>query len=202
MDTQCIELVGQGEPTLHHKVTEMLQYAKSKDMVVRMVSNGSRIFKDLAEAMVNTGMEHLQISMNAGKPETYPKIHVTESPENYLKVKENLKYLYDYKKKRKSKFPYVRLSFVISKDNCFELKEMVQATHDVGAEEATFVYASVHEGTQNIKLTEEEFRKVKASIPEAMELAKKLPPLNLPIWKKRSWGRPWFPVISAGISPG
>jgi len=91
MDTYRIELVGQGEPMLNKQAIEMLTYSKTKGMFVRMVSNGSRIFEKEARAMVDYGMDHLQISLNAGKPMTYPLIHVTESPEKYIKVKTNLR---------------------------------------------------------------------------------------------------------------
>ena len=174
METYRIELVGQGEPMLNKHAVEMMSYAKSKGMFVRMVSNGSRIFEKEAEAMVDCGMDHLQISLNAGKPMTYPLIHVTESPEKYIKLKSNLRYLTDYKRSRNSQLPHLRLGFVISNRNCFELKEMIEAAHEIGADEARFEYASVHEGTQDIRLTEEDFQKVKAMIPEAQELAEKL----------------------------
>ena len=174
METYRIELVGQGEPMLNKQAVEMMTYAKSKGMFVRMVSNGSRIFEKAAEAMVDSGMDHLQISMNAGKPMTYPLIHVTETPEKYIKLKSNLRYLSDYKKSKNSLLPHLRLSFVITNRNCFELKEMVQVAHEVGADQAKFEYASVHEGTQNLKLTEEDFHKVKALIPEAQEVADQL----------------------------
>ncbi len=174
MDTYRIELVGQGEPMLHKQIVEMVAYAKTRGMFVRMVSNGSRIFEREAEAMVDYGMDHLQISLNAGKPMTYPLIHVTESPENYIKVKANLRYLSDYKKSKDSQLPNLRLSFVITNRNCFELNEMVQAVYDTGADEAKFEYAAVHEGTQDLRLTEEEFQKVQSLIPEAEKLAEKL----------------------------
>ena len=174
MDTYRIELVGQGEPMLNKSAIDMITYAKTQGMFVRMVSNGSRIFEKEARAMVDYGMNHLQISLNAGKPMTYPLIHVTESPEKYIKVKTNLRYLTDYKKSQNKLLPHLRLSFVITNRNCFELKEMVEAAHEIGADEAKFEYAAVHEGTQCLKLTEEEFRKVQASIPEAEKLAEKL----------------------------
>jgi len=174
MDTYRIELVGQGEPMLNKQATEMLVYAKTKGMFVRMVSNGSLIYEKDAEAMVDSGMDHLQISLNAGKPETYPSIHVTETPEKYIKVKSNLRYLTEYKRARKSLLPHLRLGFVISNRNCFELKEMVQAVYDIGADEAKFDYATVHEGTKGIQLTVENFKKLKTLIPEAERLAGKL----------------------------
>ncbi|MEZ5977439.1 MAG: SPASM domain-containing protein [Planctomycetota bacterium] len=110
----------------------------------------------------------------AGRPETYPKIHVTESPENYLAVKAKLRELTDTKKRLGSELPYVRTAFVISSFNDGELFDMVEAAAEVGANEAAFHHAIVHEGTSDLALSPERYRALLASIPRARARAAEL----------------------------
>ncbi len=174
MGTPDIEIVGQGEPMLNKDLVNMVRYAKENEMYVRMVSNGSRLFKQQAEELVDMGLNRLHISLNAGRPDTYPKIHVTESPENYLKVKTHLRQLSDYKNATQSTVPYLRLGFVIGSRNCDELEDMVRVVHEVGAEEGVFNHVVVHEGTQDLKMTEDQYRALMAQIPRAQKLAEEL----------------------------
>ncbi len=172
--TSDIEMIGQGEPMLNNSLIDMVEYTKRKGMYLRMVTNGSRLFAREAEALVDLGLDRLQISLNAGTAETYPKIHVTETPENYRKVKSHLRYLADYKKEVKRQSPYVRLGFIITSFNCHELEKMVEAVHEVGANEGMFTHAGVHEGTQDLKMSREQYEQMTSRILAARELAEKL----------------------------
>ncbi len=172
--TADIEMVGQGEPMLNKHIVDMVAYAKKKGMYVRIVTNGSRLFAKQAEAFVDLGLDRLQLSLNAGDPETYPKIHVTESPENFKKVIANIRYLTDYKRKVGREAPYTRISFVITSRNCAELDKMVEVVHEMGADEAIFNHTVVHEGSQDLKMSEQQYRDMMESIPAAKALAEKL----------------------------
>jgi MoaA/NifB/PqqE/SkfB family radical SAM enzyme len=171
MGTRRIDLIGRGEPLSNRSALDMIRYVKGRGMQLWMVTNGSRLFEPISRGLVATRTDRLSISLNAGTPETYPRIHVTESPENYLKVKKNLRFLSDCKVAAGSDLPYVNLSFVITSTNYFEIASMIEVANEVGAEEAQFSHAVIHAGTPDLALSEAQYRELQASLPAACEKA-------------------------------
>jgi MoaA/NifB/PqqE/SkfB family radical SAM enzyme len=172
LGTRRIDLVARGEPLLNKAAIDMVAYAKNKGMYVDMVSNASPLTPQKNLALVNAGLDRLQVSLNAGIPETYPKIHVTETSENYLKVKANLRDLSQRRRELGKNTPYIRVGFVISAINCFEIREMLEAAVEVGADEAVFSHTTVHRATQDLKLDETAYARFSESLPAAMAYAK------------------------------
>ena len=136
-----------------------------------MCTNASRLFEPIAKGIVEAGLDRVNISLNAGTPETYPNIHVTETPEDYLKVKKNLRFLADCKIAAGSELPLITPSFVISSKNYFEIASMIEVSHEVGAQEAQFNHTVIHDGTADLALNEAQYRELLASLPAAREKA-------------------------------
>ena len=134
LGTRRIDLIGRGEPFNNRAAMKMIRYAKSRDMHIQLVSNGSRVTQPIAKELVALEVDRLNVSLNAGTPQTYPQIHVTESPEKYLGVKKNLRFLSDCKIAAGSGKPVISLSFVINSRNYFEIEQMVEAAREVGAQ--------------------------------------------------------------------
>lgn len=174
LGTRRIDIVGRGEPTLNARVVEMVRYAKGRGMLLTMTTNGSRLWQDRADAFVAAGLDRLKISMNAGTPENYPNIHVSETPDNYLKVKANLRYLADRKLATGRRAPHVTLSFVVSAKNYFEIEQMVRVVAEVGADEGSFVHTVIHDGTPDLALTRDQYAELQRTVPRARAVADEL----------------------------
>ncbi len=174
LGTRRVDIIGRGEPLLNRAAMEMIRYVKERNMQLLLCTNASRLSENLAKGMVAAGVDRVNISLNAGTPETYPHIHVTETPENYLRVKQNLRCLSDCKIAAQSAVPYLSLSFVISSKNYFELASMVSVASEVGAQEAAFVHTTLHEGTPDLALSQEQYHELLASIPSVREQASAL----------------------------
>jgi radical SAM protein with 4Fe4S-binding SPASM domain len=174
MGTRRIDLIGRGEPLLNRSALEMIRYVKGRGMQLLMTTNASRLFEPIAKEMVAAGMDQVHVSLNAGTPETYPHIHVTESPADYLKVKKNLRALSDIKLAAQRALPHLSLSFVISSKNYFEIGKMVEVAHEVGAGEATFIHTVIHSGTPDLALDETQYHELKTSLPAAIDKASAL----------------------------
>ena len=132
MGTRRIDLVGRGEPLLNAAALEMIRYAKRKKMQLSLITNGSRLSEEHARGFVEAGLDHVNVSLNAGTPESYPDIHVTETPENYRRVLRNVRYLSDVKRAARARAPLVRFSFVITSQNYRDLQRMVQVSGEAG----------------------------------------------------------------------
>ncbi|MBV8889116.1 MAG: radical SAM protein [Alphaproteobacteria bacterium] len=167
MGTRRIDLIGRGEPLLNRSALDMIRYVKGRGMQLLVVTNGSRLFEPIAKGLVEARTDRVNISLNAGTSETYPHIHVTETPEDYLKVKKNLRFLSDCKIAAGSELPYLSLSFVITAKNYFEIVKMIEVAHEVGAQEASFVHTVIHDGTRDLALDEAQYQELQASLPVA-----------------------------------
>ncbi|MDX1389534.1 MAG: radical SAM protein, partial [Acidobacteriota bacterium] len=155
-------------------IDEMVAHGKRRSMLVTLCTNASTLDARLAESLVECGLDRLNVSLNAGTPETYPRIHVSETPENYRQVKRNLRRLADLKARSGARAPHVKLSYVVGARNFFELEQMVRVVHEVGAEEGMFVHTVVHSGTQDLRLDREQYDRLLDSVPRAKFLAAEL----------------------------
>ncbi len=172
LGTRRIELVGRGEPLMNPNALEMLRYTKSLlGTNVQLISNGALVDEKVARAIVECGLDNLKVSLNAGRPATYPRIHVTESEENYLKVKSNLRRVSDLKAEARVQMPSITLSFCIGAFNYGEIEDMIRASHEVGAQEAMFTHTVVHDDTQDLMLTRAQYLALQESTIVAERLA-------------------------------
>lgn len=174
MGTRKVALVGRGEPLLNRKAIDMIEYAKGIGMDVHLVSNGSKVTSELAERMVAAGLDRIQFSLNAGRPETYPRIHVTETPESYVRNKANMALVARARRSAGSEKPFIRVGFVIGRANWRELVEMVEAAHEIGADEAMFSHLDPHPGIQDLTLSDAEYDEMLAGVSEAMRRSEEL----------------------------
>lgn len=169
-----IELAGRGEPFLNPSAVDMIAYAKERGFEIQIVTNGSLLTQDISRRLVEVGTENLKVSLNAGTPETYPTIHVTETPENYLNVKRNLRTLADEKAAAGATNPHIQLSFIVGSRNYNEVEKMVEVCHEVGAQEALFVQTVTHKDTQDLTLSDDQLEELKTIISAAKLKAEKL----------------------------
>ena len=175
LGTRRIELVGRGEPLMNPHALDMLRYVSSlSGMNVQLISNGALIDEKVAQAAIECGLDNLKISLNAGRPSTYPRIHVTESEENYLKVKSNLRRVSDLKAAAHAQAPSITLSFCIGALNYGEIEDMIRVAHEVGAQEAMFAHTVVHDDTHDLMLTGDQYLALQQSTYAAERLAAEL----------------------------
>lgn len=77
---QYIRFTGEGEPLLHKNIYEMLKYAVvNSSKIVTLTTNGTIMTESRIEKLVDTGINVIDISIDAYKAETYAKIRVNGS---------------------------------------------------------------------------------------------------------------------------
>jgi MoaA/NifB/PqqE/SkfB family radical SAM enzyme len=175
LGTPRVDLVGRGEPLLHPRAAELVAYAKARGLAVAVTSNGSRLGAALAEKLVATGLDWLRVSLNAGRAETYPRIHVTETAQSYLRTRERIAALTAERRRARAPAPHVTLSFTITALNVDELTDMVEAVAAVGADAGHFQHVIDPGGPRPLALDDEQYaRLLGAWIPAARERARAL----------------------------
>ncbi len=66
-----LRLSGGGEPMLHPKAVELIQYALEKGCRVGLITNGSRFSETNLRSIIEAGIDAIEFSVDAGDPETY-----------------------------------------------------------------------------------------------------------------------------------
>ena len=88
-----------GEPLLHPKIIAMVKYAKKLGISpVSINTNGSLLTEDMAEALIRTGIDVIEVSLDAFSKEKYEAVrrnlnfeNTMENLKNLIRLKENLK---------------------------------------------------------------------------------------------------------------
>ena len=161
LDEMCVReiyLTGGGEPFMHPKVMEIIEYIKSKGIGCDMSTNFTLISKERAEKLVDLGVDHMNVSMWAGTPESYIKTHSNKTDNDFYKMRDILIYLAELKKKKNKKKPIINIYNVISNLNYNEIKEMIDFAFLVKADSVEFTMMDPVEGKTEILLLNEEQR--------------------------------------------
>jgi len=161
LDKMCVReiyLTGGGEPFMHSKVMEIIEYIKSKGIGCDMSTNFTLISKERAEKLVNLGVDHMNVSMWAGTPEGYIKTHPNKTDKDFYKMRDMLICLAELKKKKNKKKPIINIYNVISNLNYNEIKEMIDFAFLVNADSIDFTMMDPVEGRTEILLLNEEQR--------------------------------------------
>jgi len=69
-----IRLSGGGEPMLHPKAVELIQYAKKAGAKIGLITNGSLFNEKNSRELINAQVDMIEFSVDAADPDTYAKV--------------------------------------------------------------------------------------------------------------------------------
>ncbi|HXL37806.1 MAG TPA: radical SAM protein [Ktedonobacteraceae bacterium] len=125
-DLQELHLQGLGEPMMHPRFFDMVEYAVKKGIKVTTNSNLTLLNNKRAERCVTSGLHCLHISLDGATAETYERIRVRA---HFEKVVANLERLLAARKLFNSEYPQLNLVMVIMRQNLHELPDIVHFAH-------------------------------------------------------------------------
>ena len=97
-----INIVHRGESLLHPQIIEMITYAKSHDLYVRMHTNGSLLTEEMAVKILRAGLDQISFSFDGYDKETYEKIR---KGGNFDQTFRNIIRFLEIKKEKRSRTP-------------------------------------------------------------------------------------------------
>ena len=95
---KVLRFVGIGEPLLHKKIVEMVEYASKKSVshIIEILTNGSLLSQEISDALIGAGLNRLVISLQGTSADKYQKISKINL--DFEKFINNITYFYNNKK--------------------------------------------------------------------------------------------------------
>ena len=125
-------LHGVGEPLLNQNLPGMIRHLKKRDVFVLFNSNGILLDEKWQNALIDTGLDELRISLDAASPEGYENIRNQIA---FSRIVKNLRIFVELQKKRKTARPKLSIWFLGTKDNIEELPNVMRLSADIGIKE-------------------------------------------------------------------
>jgi len=154
-----------GEPMLHKDIYEMIEYAKTKKIFIRLSTNGH--FFDSQEnikKLILSGLDDLIIALDGGSQETLSKYRVGA---NFETIINGIRKVTEEKKKLGSRLPFVELQFIIMKHNEHEVEKMKKIAEEIGVDKLTLKTV-----TLEIENSKEELEKMEQFLPANEEYSR------------------------------
>ncbi|MBN2367581.1 radical SAM protein [Candidatus Woesearchaeota archaeon] len=175
MGTRYIYFTGGGEPFMHPKAIEIIEYAKKQGFMTDMSTNFSLVTKETAERLVKAGMDHMNVSLWAGSPESYAATHPNRKAEDFNKITDMLSHISSLKKRYKKKRPVIHLYNVISTKNYQDFDNMVETAFRTGVNGIDFTPTDVIPGrTDSLMLNRDQANWLANKVEKADALLERL----------------------------
>jgi molybdenum cofactor biosynthesis enzyme MoaA len=120
------------EPILNHRLVDFVRIAKGRRIPkVYFSTNGVRLTAQLSEALMDAGLDVLNVSMDAGTKEKFERVRRGAKCNNVIG---NLRSLHDLKATRRTDLPRLGLSFVLMRSTLHEVPMFTELAAELGAE--------------------------------------------------------------------
>lgn len=147
-----LTLYFQGEPYLHPQFLELVKYAHQNNIYTATSSNAHYLTDINAKKTVESGLDRIIISLDGTTQESYQKYRVGGNLDKVLKGVENLVH---WKKKLKSKTPYIILQFIVFQHNLEELKDIKILAKKLKVDKLAIKTAQIYDYQQDMELIPE-----------------------------------------------
>jgi radical SAM protein with 4Fe4S-binding SPASM domain len=132
----------QGEPYLNPSFLDMVRYAADKKIYTATSTNGHYLNEANARKTIESGLDRLIISIDGTTQEVYEQYRVGG---NLEKVLEGARMLMHWKKRLKSKIPFVVFQFLVVRPNEHQLEEARALAKQIGVDAIWFKTAQIYD---------------------------------------------------------
>ena len=162
------EFCGGGEPTLHPMLAELIFDMKQKGMSSGLLTNGSRLKGDLAEAVVDCS-SYVRVGFDGSNTETFNRVKRPRSPEaSFEGVCENVRNLVALRAESNGKV-LISIKVILSGDNYNEVESCVELAMRLGVDSIQFKAARLCDNElspEQVVTVKSEMARVRSLYPE------------------------------------
>jgi len=162
--TYRVVLCGDGEPSLHPQLDQMLELMKRLDMEPYVITNGLAVDQSRARLWAKVPA-HFRFSLQAGDEETWLRVHPGGRPQQFKRLSRTIRTLVE------ARTPRVSTMHVIHKANYRHVREMVEHARELGVREVLFRPIRARGAVVQQVLGQEEERELRGLLRECLELA-------------------------------
>ena len=163
---KSVMFAGEGEPLLHNDMTEITMHAKKTGIDTAFTTNGTCLTKRFCEKAIGS-IEWIKVSINAGAPKTYAKIH--DAPENHFGlVLRNIACAAGIRNEQRSSC-VIGTQAILLPDNKNEMETLAKLVRDAGCNYLVIKPYSQHPQSitskyQNVSYKQEEMKNLEGSL--------------------------------------
>lgn len=135
-DSGCRELIlqGGGEPLLHPRFLDILYAAKKKGFRVVVLTNGTLLTPEISEAIADSGLDILKLSLWATSLEQYGELYPGSDPGNFERVLASLRLLKELRSRNNSRTPKLHIQYPITNLNHADISRAAEIARDNGCD--------------------------------------------------------------------
>ncbi len=130
-----ISLSGLGESFMNPNIITMIRLAKENGCSINTTTNGTLLTQEICEQLVKSGLDLIKISIDGVTRETYQRIR---RQDKFLHVLDGIRAISEAKKRLGAIKPFVRLNYVMFKDNYHEIAQTVELVDKLGVDAIYF----------------------------------------------------------------
>jgi MoaA/NifB/PqqE/SkfB family radical SAM enzyme len=138
LGTREIVLVGGGEPLLHPRLCDIVSAFKDAGCTVELFTNGTLIDRTYAEAILDSRLDIVRVSLWASSVEEYRLCHPGVSPDFFERTLSGVKAVTDLKTARGVERPKVLVTQPLNRHNCASIGARIRLAHDLGCNGLAF----------------------------------------------------------------
>lgn len=182
---QELHLQGLGEPMMHPRFFDMVEYAAKKGIKVSTNSNLTLLNERRAQHCVTSGLGYLHISLDGTNAETYERIRVRA---HFERVVANIERILAARRRLASEYPRLHMVMVIMRQNLHELPDLVRFAHrysmesifvqhlchDFGESSLPEQYLPMRDFVEGETLLKEDPQRIACYFEEACQVAREL----------------------------
>ena len=104
-----VNLQHRGESLLHPEIIQMTIYAREKNLITKLHTNGTLLDEEMSNRIIESGLDYLTFSFDGTDKDTYESIRVKG---NFEETTSNIIRFLRIKQERKSKRPFTTLELI------------------------------------------------------------------------------------------
>jgi len=132
----------QGEPYLNPEFLDMVKYAADKKIYTATSTNAHYMNDDNAKRTVESGLDRLIISLDGTTQDVYQQYRIGG---NIDKVLDGARNIVKWKKKLKSKTPYIFFQFLVVRPNEHQIEDAKKLAQEIGVDDIRFKTAQIYD---------------------------------------------------------
>jgi radical SAM protein with 4Fe4S-binding SPASM domain len=132
----------QGEPYLNPDFLKMVQFAHQKGIYTATSTNAHYLTDEKARETVESGLDRLIISIDGTTQDVYEQYRVGGQLNKVLEGAQRIVY---WKKKLKSRTPFIFFQFLVVKPNEHQLDDIRKIGKEIGVDQVRFKTAQVYD---------------------------------------------------------